>query len=190
VVDTISAAYRWPVPVSRTPSRSSGSIVHRGLVRRRREFHLRPAQAIFVGFAVAIAVGTLLLMLPVSKAGPGGADFVEALFTSVSSVCVVGLALVDTPTFWSGFGLVVIVVLVQVGGFGIMTFASVIGLAVARRLSLRSKLTAGAEVRSVGLDDVKSLLLGVVRITFAAEAIVGVILAARFVIGYGYTATA
>lgn len=153
---------------------------------RKPAFHLRPAQAIFVGFAIAIAAGTLLLMLPVSKAGPGAAGFVDALFTAVSAVCVVGLAVVDTPVFWSGFGLVVIVALVQVGGFGIMTFASVIGLAVARRLSLRSKLTAGAEVRSVGLDDVKSLLLGVVRITFAIEAIVALILTARFALGYGH----
>ncbi|MEU3144054.1 MULTISPECIES: potassium transporter TrkG [unclassified Streptomyces] len=76
------------------------------------------------GFATAIAAGTGLLMLPAAKAGPGGAGAVEALFTSTSAVCVTGLIVVDTPAYWSGFGQAVILALIQVGGFGIMTFAS------------------------------------------------------------------
>ena len=71
-----------------------------------------------------MAVGTALLMLPISKVGPGGAGFVDALFTATSAVCVTGLTVVDTPTYWTGFGHVVIMLLIQLGGLGIMIFAA------------------------------------------------------------------
>lgn len=151
----------------------------------RRLLRPHPAQAVLLGFAGAIAVGTGLLMLPISKAGPGGASLLEALFTATSSVCVTGLIVVDTPVYWTTFGHVVILAMIQIGGFGIMTFASVIGLAVIRKLSLRSRITAAAEVKSLGLDDVKGLILGVVRISLLVEGIVAVLLTARFIAGYG-----
>ena len=89
----------------------------------------------------------------------------EALFTSTSAVCVTGLTVVDTPTYWTGFGQAVILGLIQVGGFGIMTLASLLGLLVARRMGLRSRLTAAAETRSVGIGDVRRVLLGVAIIS-------------------------
>ena len=92
-------------------------------------------------------VGTGLLMLPIARSGPGGPAFVEALFTATSAVCVTGLTVVDTPAYWSGFGQAVILVLIQVGGFGIMTLASLLGLLVSRRMGLRSRLTAAAETK-------------------------------------------
>lgn len=79
-----------------------------------------------LGFAAAIAVGTALLMLPIAKVGPGGANFVDALFTATSAVCVTGLIVVDTPVFWTAFGQVVILTLIKLGGLGIMIFASLI----------------------------------------------------------------
>ena len=63
-----------------------------------------PAAIVVSGFAVAVLVGTLLLLLPVSRNGPAGAGVVDALFTATSAVCVTGLITVDTPVFWSGFG--------------------------------------------------------------------------------------
>lgn len=77
----------------------------------------------------------------------------EALFTAVSALCVTGLIVVDTPVHWSGFGQAVILALIQVGGFGVMTFASVVGIAVIRKLSLRSRLTAATEVKSFGIEE-------------------------------------
>ena len=124
-------------------------------------------------------------MLPNAKVGTGGASFLEALFTATSAVCVTGHIVVDTPTYWTPFGHVVILLLIQIGGFGIMTFASIIGLAVMRKLSLRSKINAAAEAKSVGLEDVKGLLFGVARISLVIELIVAVLLTAQFMIGYG-----
>ena len=90
-------------------------------------------------------------MMPIARAGPGGAGFMEALFTATSALCVTGLMMVDTATHWSGFGQAVILGLIQVGGFGIMTLASLLGLLVARRMGLRSRLTAAVETQSVGI---------------------------------------
>jgi len=137
------------------------------------------------GFAATILIGTGILMLPIARVGPGGASFLEALFTATSAVCVTGHIVVDTATYWTPFGQVVILALVQVGGFGIMTFASVIGLAVLRRMSLRSKVTAASEAHSSGLEDVGGLVLGVVRISLIVEVVIAAMLTARFAIGYG-----
>ena len=139
------------------------------------------------GFAAAIAGGTALLLLPIAKTGPGGASFLEALFTATSAVCVTGLIVVDTPTFWTPFGQLVILVLIQLGGLGIMIFASLIGLVLARRLSVRSRLYAAAEAKVLGLDDVRGVVRGIVGISLTIEAALFVLLFLRFLLGYGYT---
>ncbi|MBA2645144.1 MAG: TrkH family potassium uptake protein [Solirubrobacterales bacterium] len=143
-----------------------------------------PGQLVVAGFAGAIAVGTLLLLLPIARTGEGGATFLQALFTATSAVCVTGLVVVDTPTFWSGFGEVVILALIQVGGFGIMTLASLLGLLISRRMGLRTRLTAAAETKTVGIGDVRTVLIGVARVSLIFESITAVLLAGRFVIGY------
>lgn len=140
-----------------------------------------------VGFAIAIAAGTVLLMLPFAKAGPGGASFIEALFTATSAVCVTGLVVVDTPVYWTGFGQVVILLLIQLGGLGIMIFASLIGLILARRLSVRSRLNTAAEAKVAGLGDVRGVVRGVVLISLTIEAAVFVLLFVQFLSGYGYS---
>ncbi|GAA2258814.1 potassium transporter Trk [Streptomyces ruber] len=143
-----------------------------------------PAQAVVAGFATAIAAGTGLLMLPVAKAGPGGAGALEALFTSTSAVCVTGLAVVDTAGYWSGFGQAVVLVLIQVGGFGIMTFASLLVLLVSQRIGLRARLTAAAETKTLGLGDVRSVVTGVVKASLLLEAVTALALILRFATAY------
>jgi trk system potassium uptake protein len=125
-------------------------------------------------------VGTLLLLLPVSRAGDGGAPLVTALFTATSAVCVTGLVTVDTATYWTPVGQGVILALIQVGGFGIMTMASLIALFLSRRMGLRTRLTAAAETRSLGPGDVRRVLRGVFLITVVVETTVAVVLALRF----------
>lgn len=133
-----------------------------------------------------MSAGTLLLMLPISKTGPGGASFVEALFTATSAVCVTGLTVVDTPTYWSGFGQMVIMLLIQVGGLGIMIFAALIGLVLARKLTVRSRLNTAAEAKAAGLDDVRGMVRGIVLISLLIEAAVFVMLLPRFLFHYDY----
>nr|WP_235618091.1 potassium transporter TrkG [Streptomyces sp. CB02400] len=143
-----------------------------------------PAQVVVAGFATAVAVGTGLLMLPVAKAGPGGAGAVDALFTATSSVCVTGLIVVDTPGYWSGFGQAVILALIQVGGFGIMTFASLLVLLVSHRIGLKARLTAAAETKTLGLGDVRSVVTGVVKVSLLLEAVTALVLTLRFATAY------
>lgn len=143
-----------------------------------------PAQVVVVAFASAVAVGALLLMLPLARAGAGAASFTTALFTSTSAVCVTGLVVVDTPTYWSPFGEGVILALIQVGGFGIMTLASLIGLLIFRRLGLRSRITAAAETKATGLGDVRTVVRGVVAISLVFEVVVAAALTLRFALGY------
>lgn len=172
----------------------------RVIVSRNRRPHLRhPRQVVVLSFLAALAVGTLVLMLPVSVAqdppsdvlpaatsSVGGAPFVEALFTAGSALFVTGLIVVDTATYWSGFGQVVILALIQIGGLGIMTAASLLSVLMARRLGLRSRMVTGASLGAVTLQDLRGVLLGVARTALVVEGTVALVLAARLVITYGY----
>ena len=144
-----------------------------------------PARLVPLAFLLAIALGTGLLMLPAARAGEGGAPFLTALFTATSAVSVTGLAIVDTPTYWSGFGQAVILALFQVGGLGIMSGATLLGLLVSRRLRLSTRLVAQAETRCVELGDVAAVLRLVLLATFGVELVTSAVLVLRFRLGYG-----
>jgi trk system potassium uptake protein len=143
-----------------------------------------PAQVIASAFASAIAAGTVLLSLPFATESGKRADLVDALFTATSAVCVTGLVTVDTGGYWSTYGEVVIMGLVQVGGLGIMTLATLFAVLVSRRLGLRARLVAQAETQGVGLKDIRHVGRNIVIFTLVSEAIVAAILAARLMIAY------
>lgn len=132
--------------------------------------------------------GAVLLALPVSAQSGETSGFVEALFTSVSALCVTGLIVVDTPEHWSTFGEVVILGLIQLGGIGIMTTASLLGLLVSRRFGLRMRLTAQAETKALDLGDVRRVVRGVITVSLLLELVIATLLAVRFATGYGYEA--
>ena len=144
-----------------------------------------PARLVPLAFLLAIALGTALLMLPAARAGEGSAPFLTALFTATSAVSVTGLAIVDTPTYWSGFGQAVILALFQAGGLGIMSGATLLGLLVSRRLRLSTRLVAQAETRCVELGDVAAVLRLVLLATFGVELVTSAVLVLRFRLGYG-----
>ncbi|WP_321572175.1 TrkH family potassium uptake protein [Cellulomonas gilvus] len=152
--------------------------------RRRRLGIDNPGRTVVAGFALGIVIGASVLLLPISRNGPGGAPPLEALFTATSALCVTGLAVVDTATYWSGFGQAAILLLIQVGGLGIMTLATLLGLLISRRLGLGSRMLAAAETKSVGLGDVRTVLLGVARISLTVEAITAIVLTVRFATAY------
>lgn len=143
-----------------------------------------PPRVVALAFLLAIAAGTLLLSLPMSQADGQPVPWLTALFTAVSAVCVTGLAVVDTGTYWSGFGQTVILVLFQIGGFGMMTAATLLGLMVNRSLRLRTKLITQVETRSLGVGDVTSVARLVLVVTLASEAIVTALLTLRLRYAY------
>ena len=144
-----------------------------------------PARLIPLAFLALIALGTALLALPISRAAGVSAPLLTALFTSTSAVCVTGLVIQDTPLYWSTFGQVVIMGLFQIGGLGIMTGATFLGLLVSQRLRLGSRLLAQAETRSLGLGDLGGVLKLIVVVTVAVELLVAAALAARLWLGHG-----
>lgn len=146
-----------------------------------------PARLLPAAFIAAIAVGTALLMLPVARAGPGGTDVITALFTATSAVCVTGLTVVDTGSYWSGMGQTVILLLILVGGLGITALATLIVLAVAGRLGLRTRLAAARETKTLALGDVRRVLLRVGVTMLALQVGVAIILTLRLLAAYGTT---
>ncbi len=138
-----------------------------------------PAQYVVFAFVSASLVGTALLLLPWATQAGGSTSPLTALFTATSAVCVTGLVVVDTGGYWSPFGEGVILLLIQVGGLGIMTLSSLIVVSLARRLSLRQRLIAAASTGSLELGQVRSVLLGVVRVTLIVESAVALIIFLR-----------
>ncbi|MDN4471379.1 TrkH family potassium uptake protein [Demequina zhanjiangensis] len=141
-----------------------------------------PARLAMSVFATVILIFTGLLSLPWATASGERADFADALFTATSAVCVTGLTTVDTGVYWSDFGRVVILLGIKVGGLGIMTLASILGLAVSRRLGLTQRMLAADEARAGGLGDVKQLLRTIIIVSTGVEVIIALILFPRFVI--------
>ena len=132
------------------------------------------------GFAVLVLLGTILLALPVATESGAGAPLMTALFTSTSAVCVTGLVVVDTPTYWSTFGETTILVLIQLGGLGFLTAASLLASTLSRRLGLRNRIALQTETKATTLGDLRRLLLGVAAVTVVVEAVATVVLTARF----------
>jgi trk system potassium uptake protein TrkH len=144
-----------------------------------------PSRAVALGFLFAIAIGTLVLMLPMASANGAGAPLHVAFFTAVSAICVTGLVVVDTGSYWSGFGQVAIMLMFQLGGFGMMTAATLLGLMVNRSPRLRTRLVTQTETRSLGLGDVTSVTKLVLVVTMVSQLIIAVLLALRFYLGHG-----
>lgn len=136
-------------------------------------------------FAIAIVIGTVLLSLPVAiENGVGPDSLVTAFFTATSAVSVTGLTVVDTATHWSTFGELTILILMQVGGLGVMTLASMLAVLVSPKLRLRFNLTVQQETAAFSLGDVRQVVRGVALLSLFFEALVTVVLAARLVFGY------
>ena len=143
-----------------------------------------PARLVPLAFLIATSIGTMLLMLPAASAGEQSAPFLTALFTATSAVCVTGLIVVDTPVYWSTFGQGIILMLFQVGGLGIMTAATLLGLLVGRGFSISDRMVTQVERGRLNVGDAIGVLKLVLLITVVVELTVALVLTARLVSGY------
>lgn len=145
-----------------------------------------PARIALGAFGSVILFFTGLLSLPVATLDGHRAPFIDALFTATSAVCVTGLVTVDTGSYWSPVGLTIIAVAIKVGGLGIMTLASIVGIAVSRRIGLTQRILAAGEARATGLGDLRSLLTTIVIVSTTAEALIATVLFPRLLtLDYG-----
>ena len=149
-------------------------------MKRQKKAKLSNVQIIALGFFIMILLGTGLLMLPIASAEPGGASFGDALFTATSASCVTGLVQQDTGTYWTTFGQMVIIVLIQIGGLGFMTIATLFLLLLRRRMGLRQRevVVEGISYNQLGgfAPFIRRVFLG----TLLIEGLGAVLLSVRF----------
>ena len=142
-------------------------------------------QIIILGFVSVILMGTIMLMLPVSAREGVVTPFGDALFTAVSAVCVTGLVVVDTASYWSVFGQAVILVLIQIGGLGVITVASLMTMLVGRKIGLMQRQTMQNAISAPQVGGIVKLTRFIIKISFLVEAAGAVLLMPVFVPEYG-----
>ncbi|MCZ8522397.1 MULTISPECIES: TrkH family potassium uptake protein [Paenibacillus] len=145
-----------------------------------KKFELKPPQILVLGFAAIILIGTILLMLPVSSASGMPTPFLDALFTATSATCVTGLVVVDTGTHWTVFGQIVIILLIQIGGLGFMTMATLFAFVLKKKISLKERLILQEAMNQGSMEGIVRLIRKVIRYSLTIEAIAAVIFSIRW----------
>ena len=142
-------------------------------------------QIITAGFLFIILLGAAILSLPISSQIGQGTNFVDSLFTATSAVCVTGLVVFDTATHWSLFGKVVIISLIQIGGLGFMTIATMISLIRGKKINLKERLLIQESLNQIDLSGIVSLTRKIILMVLAIECIGGILLSISFIPKFG-----
>lgn len=146
---------------------------------------MNPTRMIALSFAAIILLGTVLLMLPVSSRDGASCSLLKALFTATSATCVTGLVLADTWTHWSAFGQVVVITLIEIGGLGFMSAASVVIFMFRRRVGLRQRMIMAQAISVDDMQSVVKLQKWVILGSLTIQACGALILFCRFLPEYG-----
>lgn len=146
---------------------------------------LTPYQILVAGFAGLILAGALLLTTPWASQTGEGTNFLDALFTATSAVCVTGLVVVDTGTHYSLFGQIVIILLIQFGGLGVMTVSTMLAVLLGKKILLRERLLLQEATNQLELSGVVRLTLYIIKVTLLVEFIGGTLLAMRWYQDFG-----
>lgn len=157
-----------------------------GFIREKiMKFDLNPPRVLAIGFAGLIILGAILLNLPFASKSGESIGFLNALFTSASAVCVTGLVVVNTGEFWSLFGQIVIIILIQMGGLGFMTMATIVALILGKKITIKERLVIKEQLNSETLTGLVKLTKYVILSTFIIEGIGALFLSIRFIPIYG-----
>ncbi|SDF95923.1 MULTISPECIES: TrkH family potassium uptake protein [unclassified Paenibacillus] len=143
-------------------------------------FNLTPPRILVVGFAAIVLLGAFLLMLPISNADGIPLPFLDALFTSTSATCVTGLIVVDTGTHFTVFGQVVIMLLIQIGGLGFMTMATLFALALKKKISLKERLILQEALNQGSMEGIVRLIRKVILFAVCIEGTAAVLFSVRW----------
>ncbi|WP_032547159.1 TrkH family potassium uptake protein [Clostridioides difficile] len=146
---------------------------------------MRPTQIMVSGFAAIIVIGALLLTLPIASQSGESIGLLNALFTATSAVCVTGLVMVDTATYWSLFGQIVIITLIQIGVLGFMTVATMFSLMARKKIQLRERLLIQESLNQADLSGLVRLTRFVLIITITIEGIGALVLSTVFIPQFG-----
>lgn len=152
----------------------------------RRRLKTTPTQIIVVGFALLIFFGACVLNLPFSSRDGRPVGFINALFTATSAVCVTGLVVVDTGTHWTAFGQVVIALLIQMGGLGIMTMSTLLALLMGRKITLKERLLIQESLNQFDLEGLVRLTRNIIYATLGIELVGAIMFSTVFVPDFGW----
>jgi trk system potassium uptake protein TrkH len=158
-------------------------MVYKAIKRTLKDFS--PAQVLVAGFAVLIFIGSILLTLPLSTSSGEMTNYLTALFTSTSAVCVTGLVVVDTGTYWSPFGQFIIICLIQIGGLGFMSLTTFFLILSRKKITIRNRLIIQSSVNSHKLGGIVRFTKYILYFTFIIEAVGAILLSFRFIPEYG-----
>ena len=144
-----------------------------------------PFRIIILGFLLVILVGSVLLMLPVSSQAGVVTPFLHALFTSTSAVCVTGLVVYDTATYWSSFGQTVIIILIQIGGLGVVTVAGTFVILSGKKIGLMQRSTMQEAIAAPNVGGIVRLTGFIFKTALAVELLGAVLLLPVFCRDFG-----
>ncbi|MWC26809.1 TrkH family potassium uptake protein [Paenibacillus sp. MMS18-CY102] len=148
--------------------------------KKKKWFKWSPPRILVTGFALIILLGAVLLSLPISNTSGDSLRFIDALFTATSATCVTGLVVVDTGLDFTVFGQIVIIALIQVGGLGFMTMATLIALVLRKRISLKERLILQEAMNQSSMEGIVRLIRKVIIYSLVIEATAAVLFASRF----------
>ena len=146
---------------------------------------LNPMQILSLGFLAVILVGGILLSLPISSATGEYTSFIDAVFTSTSAVCVTGLITVDTGTHWNLFGQTVIMLLIEIGGLGFMSFTTLIAILLGKKITLRERLILQNAMNTFNIQGVVKMVKYILLFTISIELIGALIFCTQLIPEYG-----
>ncbi len=146
---------------------------------------LNPPRVLALGFGALILFGALLLNLPIATKTGESIGFINSLFTSASAVCVTGLVVVNTAEYWSLFGQIVIIILIQMGGLGFTTMATIVALLLGKKITLKERLIIKEQLNQETMSGLVKLTRYVIFSTFLIEGIGALLLSTRFIPKFG-----
>lgn len=150
-------------------------------------YKLNSGQIMVLGFASIIFIGAFLLNLPISSKSGESIGFLNALFTATSAVCVTGLVVVDTATYWNSFGQFVIITLIQIGGLGFMAITTMFAIIIRKRINLKERLLIQESLNQGDLSGLVKLTRYILITTFTIEGIGALLLSTVFIPQFGVT---
>ncbi len=146
-----------------------------------KKFNLHPVQILSLGFLIVIVLGAVLLSLPISSVDANYTNFLDALFTSTSAVCVTGLITIDTGTYWNTFGQCVILMLIEIGGLGFMSLTTFIAILLGKKITLRDRLIMQEAMNTFKIEGLIKMVQYVIGFTVLVQILGALILSTQFI---------
>ena len=147
---------------------------------------LKGVQILALGFLCIILLGGLILSLPISSASGESTNLIDSIFTATSAVCVTGLVTLDTGTYWNMFGQTIIMILIEIGGLGFVTFATMGSIVLGRKITLRNRLIIQDAMNTFNIQGVVKMMQFIVIFTFSIQIVGALIFSTQFIPQFGF----